>query len=350
MSNVITVGPKRAMGLIKQAVEADVPVLLVGPPGVGKSDITRQVADSLQADHVVSHPPVEDPTDPKGLPWPDPVGATARFLPFGQLARVLRADKLTLWNLEDLGHASRAVQGAYMQFVQARACGEHTLPATVRIIATTNRPSDKGAGGDTVLAPLISRFFLVQIQPALDDWKDWAMRSGVVEEVVSYLTEHPHSRYVDRRTNDVERTPEPRGWAQASRLLAAGYTMDTLTPLLAGCVGPACASELLAHIKHRVDMVPADVILAGPATAPIPRNLSALYATTVGLSYRASLKTADAIMLYAERLFEAAKGDMAVLLVIDSLRKSTDVVRSAGFRKLATGKLARELAGLDKDV
>ncbi len=73
-------------------------------------------------------------------------------------------------------------------------------------------------------------------------------------------------------------------------------------------------------------------------------------ATTVGLSYRASLKTADAIMLYAERLFEAAKGDMAVLLVIDSLRKSTDVVRSAGFRKLATGKLARELAGLDKDV
>ena len=33
MGNRITVGPKRAMGLIKQAVEADVPVLLVGPPG-----------------------------------------------------------------------------------------------------------------------------------------------------------------------------------------------------------------------------------------------------------------------------------------------------------------------------
>ena len=71
-----------------------------------------------------------------------------------QLARVLRAERLTLWNLEDLGHASRAVQGAYMQFVQARACGEHTLPAHVRLIATTNRPSDKGAGVDTVLAPL----------------------------------------------------------------------------------------------------------------------------------------------------------------------------------------------------
>jgi hypothetical protein len=96
-------------------------------------------------------------------------------------------------------------------------------------------------------------------------------------------------------------------------------------------------------------MVPADVILGGPSTAPIPRNLSALYATIVGLSYRASLKTADAIMVYAERLFEAAKGDMAVLLVIDSLRKSTDVVRSPGFRKLVTGKLKRELAGIDKD-
>ena len=40
------------------------------------------------------------------------------------------------------------------------------------------------------------------------------------------------------------------------------------------------------------------------------------FSTIVGLSYRASLKTADAIMVYAERLFEAAKGDMAVLLVI----------------------------------
>ena len=166
MGNSITVGPKRAMGLIKQAVEADVPVLLVGPPGVGKSDITRQVADSLQADHVVSHPPVEDPTDPKGLPWPDAAGGTARFLPFGQLARVLNSTRLTLWNLEDLGHASRAVQGAYMQFVQARACGEHTLPAHVRLIATTNRPSDKGAGVDTVLAPLISRFFWCRSSPS----------------------------------------------------------------------------------------------------------------------------------------------------------------------------------------
>ena len=128
----------------------------------------------------------------------------------------------------------------------------------------------------------------------------------------------------------MERTPEPRGWAQASRLLAAGYSMDTLDAVAGWVCRCRVRDRAAGPHQTRVDMVPADVILGGPSTAPIPRNLSALYATIVGLSYRASLKTADAIMVYAERLFEAAKGDMAVLLVIDSLRKSTDVCAALG--------------------
>ena len=124
--------------------------------------------------------------------------------------------------------------------------------------------------------------------------------------------------------------------------------MDTLTPLLAGCVGAGCATELLATStpgRHGAGgRHPRWTIDRAHSTQP-----ERAVCDIVGLSYRASLKTADAIMVYAERLFEAAKGDMAVLLVIDSLRKSTDVVRSPGFRKLATGKLQRELAGIDKD-
>ena len=140
-------------------------------------------------------------------------------MPFGQLARVLNSTRLTLWNLEDLGpcqpggagcvHAVRAGAGLWRAYVAEAGPADCDDESAER----QGRRRGYGAG------PLISRFFLVQIQPELGDWKTGPC-AMVWSEVVSYLTEHPNSLYVDRKTNEVERTPDPRGWAQASRLLA----------------------------------------------------------------------------------------------------------------------------------
>ena len=61
------------------------PVLVVGKPGVGKTDITDQACTIAQAHTITSHPVVCDPTDAKGLPWVGPDGKSATFLPFGEL-------------------------------------------------------------------------------------------------------------------------------------------------------------------------------------------------------------------------------------------------------------------------
>jgi hypothetical protein len=186
----------------------------------------------------------------------------------------------------------------------------------------------------------------VHMTPHLDDWKEWAYRSGIAEEIISYLSQHPNSLYVPRTTSAVERTPEPRGWEQASRLMAKGYQRENLIALLGGCVGAGVANELIAHIEHRAEMTPAEVILKEPLKAPIPRNLSALFATVVGLSYRAEPKHGDAIMMYAERLLNGGKGDMAVLLLQDSFKRCPGISRCAQFVKLACGRLNKELAAL----
>ena len=113
-----------------------------------------------------------------------------------------------------------------------------------------------------MLAPLISRFFLVQIQPELGDWKDWAMRNGVVEEVVSY---QPNTRTARTSTGRPMRWSGRRSRAAGRRpaSCSAGYNMDTLTPLLAGCVGAGLRDRAAGAHQAPVDMVPADVILAG---------------------------------------------------------------------------------------
>jgi hypothetical protein len=88
------------------------PILITGAPGIGKSDIVAQAAQAAGAALIISHPAVSDPTDFKGLPWPDASKDSARFLPFGEFHAALTATATTVWLLDDLGQASPAVQAA----------------------------------------------------------------------------------------------------------------------------------------------------------------------------------------------------------------------------------------------
>lgn len=97
---------------IKFAIKNNLPGLIKGAPGVGKSDIVAQACREANAELIVSHPVVSDPTDYKGLPFPDKEGKEAHFLPFGELNKLINADKLTVFFLDDLGQAPMSVQAA----------------------------------------------------------------------------------------------------------------------------------------------------------------------------------------------------------------------------------------------
>lgn len=44
------------------------PALIVGSPGIGKSDIIETACTDAGAELIISHPVTSDPTDYKGLP------------------------------------------------------------------------------------------------------------------------------------------------------------------------------------------------------------------------------------------------------------------------------------------
>lgn len=104
--------PATLKNTIKFAIKNNLPGLIKGAPGVGKSDIVAQACREANAELIVSHPVVSDPTDYKGLPFPDKEGREAHFLPFGELNKLINADKLTVFFLDDLGQAPMSVQAA----------------------------------------------------------------------------------------------------------------------------------------------------------------------------------------------------------------------------------------------
>ncbi|MBK7652491.1 MAG: hypothetical protein IPJ20_19610 [Flammeovirgaceae bacterium] len=75
--------PTQLIEFLQYALPLKENVLLVGPPGVGKTDIVKQAVAKIGYDLIITHPVISEPTDYKGLPFP--MGDEAVFLPYGQL-------------------------------------------------------------------------------------------------------------------------------------------------------------------------------------------------------------------------------------------------------------------------
>ena len=177
MNSVSAVKPSQLRTLLSHAIPAKMPVLICSGPGIGKSSIVEQACAEAEADCIIMHPVVSDPTDFKGMPW---VGdGRATFLPFGDLEQLIHAAKLTACFIDDLGQATPAVQAAAMQLILARTINGHRVSDQVVFIAATNRRTDR-AGVSGILEPVKSRFAtLVELTADLNDWCVWAVSAGI---------------------------------------------------------------------------------------------------------------------------------------------------------------------------
>ncbi|HYE72078.1 MAG TPA: ATP-binding protein, partial [Blastocatellia bacterium] len=183
----MTMKPSQLRQFLASAIKQQLPILITGAPGVGKSDIVASAAQDAQAELIISHPVVSDPTDAKGLPWANKNATEATFLPFGELARALKATKPTVWFLDDLGQASPAVQASFMQLILARRVNGHALPDCITFVAATNRRTDR-AGVSGILEPVKSRFAsIVPLEADLDDWCAWAIDKQLPVELIAFM-------------------------------------------------------------------------------------------------------------------------------------------------------------------
>jgi len=340
-----TVQPKQLRSILSRTIEAHLPVLITGAPGVGKSDLVAQAAREAGAEVILSHPAVSDPTDAKGLPWPNKDGESATFLPFGELARALDAKQATVWFLDDLGQATPAVQASFMQLLLARRVNGHALPDCVTFVAATNRRTDR-AGVSGILEPVKSRFAtIVNLEPNLDDWCEWAYQNSVSPEVIAFLRFRTELLSKFEPSADMQNSPCPRTWANVAKLVKLKLSPETELAAYAGAVGEGAASEFVAFLRIYRNLPNPDAVLMNPDQSPIPKELNALYALVVALASRATEENFWAIARYGTRLMENEQGEFGSLLILDSCKKDQRLVSTPEFTKLATTELGQLMLG-----
>ncbi|MEU3013294.1 AAA family ATPase [Nocardia asteroides] len=288
--------PDTRLEALTLAVAADLPVLLWGEPGIGKTAALTQLAASLDLPLTTVIASVHEPSDFSGLPiiGDDPAAHGVPMAPPEWAVRLAKAGRGLLF-LDELSTAPPAVQAALLRVVLERRIGALRLPPGVRIVAAAN-PRSSAADGWELSPPLANRFVHLQwthdhdvvvrglggtwpraTLPHLDPERLTAAVSFARRAVCGLLAARPKLVH-QMPTTETRRGgawASPRSWDMALRLIAfataAGAGRDVLSILVRGAVGDGPGFELLTSID-RMDLPDPEVLLADPAAADLPER------------------------------------------------------------------------------
>ena len=285
--NTRTVSPNKAKNSIRHAMRKKRPIFLWGPPGIGKSDIVKQICDNFSNSHLIDiRLSLWEPTDIKGIPYFDSNSGTMVWgapseLPSAELAK--KYDHIVLF-LDEMNSAAPSVQAAAYQLILNRRVGQYRLPDNVMIVAAGNREADKGVTY-RMPAPLANRFVHLELQVNFDDWFQWAVDNRIHKDVVGFLNFSKKDLYDFDPKSPSRSFATPRSWSFVSELLEDDIDEGTTTDLVAGAVGEGLAVKFMAHRKIASAMPNPTDILNGKVKEMKSKEISAMYSLTVSLCY-----------------------------------------------------------------
>jgi len=261
MPDQVTIKPGNLQSILSKTIPAKEPVLIVGKPGIGKTEITEQMVNELNYKTIAMYPVVSEPVDFRGMPYTDMENARAMFLPFG--------------SLDDLVRATEPTMGAVMHLIQARQIGDHKVSDHVSFVAC-------------IIEPLKDRFSIVHLEVDVEDWVKWAIQSDIRPEVIGFIRLCGMEMLSNfKPTMDMTKSPTPRGNEAVSRILNLGFKdSQEEFALIQGAVG---RGEQSAGKR--------------PETVDIPEdNPSVVYAYCSALSRLVTPENMPEVVRFARRL------------------------------------------------
>jgi len=203
----------------------EIPALkIIGPPGIGKTSIIRQVAKESNSKLVEM--------DPQDFTNPGDVGG-ALTVKDGMTFVALRHEYKPLMNIKkgqagilvinDSNRIADALQNELMSLVQFGKIGRDTLPANVLIVTTDNQESHN-MNVRRLDAAQKTRSIKVMVSADFESWIVWAAKNKIDWRIIEYLTSFP-DQFLDASTFD----PNPRTWEMISRAVSlAAVDKDNL--------------------------------------------------------------------------------------------------------------------------
>lgn len=267
-------------------------VLLLGAPGIGKSETVREVAQEIamreskefvdysddRASEILRNPEKYfllvdfrlsevEPSDLIGIPRVQEIDSKpyVQYVPL-LWARCLQASSGILF-LDEITNVQRddVISVAY-KLALDRKVGQVSINGKTFIVAAGNSP-EESALARLLPAPLLNRFRVYRVDPpSVTDWANYMdARFGESwdKRVLAFLYAHEGENYLIQRPDDAEtlqQFPTPRSWTKLAAV-SSKLRGDELYEDAASLVGREIATKLKAFVEARVDI---DALMADP--------------------------------------------------------------------------------------
>ena len=251
-------------------------VMLWGPPGVGKSQGVRQIAEHI-TEETGKNVVITDvrlllfnPVDLRGIPTANADKTFAVWLKPKIFQMDESTDTVNILFLDEISAAPPSVQAAAYQITLDRSIGEHRLPDNCIVIAAGNRVTDKSVAYNMPKA-LANRLCHLEIVGDPRAWHDWAVKAQLHRFVVGYLDYNPVALMKFDPSGTELAFPTPRSWEMVSNILKnISEDFDVSYPLIAGCIGTEAADALRTWSRLPEGLPAPEAVFSG-ASRPKPK-------------------------------------------------------------------------------
>jgi hypothetical protein len=256
---------------------ADIAVLMRGPTGVGKSHIAKQCADEIGLPFIDVRGSTMSEGDVGGYPDIDGMKETGvmTFCMPSWFVRSCREPVVLM--LDELNRSLPGVQQSFFQLVLDRELGNdqdgnpYRLHPETRVYSAVNHGSEYDV--NEMDPALLRRFWVVDLEPTVHDWIDWAGPADIDPVTIDFIRNHPeHLRVDPGKVEPGTICPTPASWHRLDESLRhmglvpselAGTGAEGIYALAGGFVGTEAAISYTEFIKRYERVISADNVLNG---------------------------------------------------------------------------------------
>ena len=219
---------KRAKQEIKDSVEAYLnkneygeyripalrqrPVLLMGPPGIGKTQIMEQIAKECGIGLVAYTITHHTRQSAVGLPfikektYGDVTYSVTEYTMSEIIASVYEKIEQTglregILFIDEINCVSETLAPTMLQFLQCKTFGNQKVPEGWVIVAAGNPPEYNKSVREFDVVTL-DRIKLIDVEADYDVWKEYAYKAGIHSAIMAYLEIRKHHFYRMETTVD----------------------------------------------------------------------------------------------------------------------------------------------------
>lgn len=205
------------------------PLLLIGPPGIGKTQLMEQVAIECSvalSAYTITHHTRQSAV---GLPFiqKKQYGGKEYSVTEYTMSEIIASvyDRIEITGqkegilfIDEINCVSETLAPTMLQFLQYKSFGNRRIPEGWIIITAGNPPEYNRSVRDFDTVTL-DRVRKITIEPEFKAWKEYAYRQGIHGSIISYLDIRKENFYRVETTPDGIFFATARGWEDLSEML-----------------------------------------------------------------------------------------------------------------------------------